>query len=493
MRRGMLRIAAACVFAACAAASAAENAPGGGKESRDVVTLTLDDCIKAALLYNHDIREAFISYRKTRHDVGIDRSRFLPSVDMKYEYSRTDAESTGTTTTSKSGSVTYSQRLLEFGKENSAVVSTRAAIREALYTLKNTIRDVISTVRRDFFFILLKQEQIRRRERLLKEFREDLLVARAKFAKGQILEIDVFTAELNVLNEELRLNELRRTLLKKKMDLRYTLGCRIPLHFALAGTREPLAVSERDAVEAAKRRSFYLEKLREEIAEKEREVAEKVWEYMPELTFRIGYENLHNSVAVNLNKSGYLWSVDLDAEGFFLPSETRRATFPDREKDDVSVSFQITLPLFDGFKRREEYAKQRKEFRVLQLGYRDAVNDLVRDVLKAYQDYYEQKERLEILRRRVEIARKRLKINEKLKEVGKIDDNQLETFRQAFFAQQEALYAGQDALIQAEENVRKYLFDPGPCLGILADPRAAGEELRRKGVGVYCEGVEDEK
>ena len=103
----------------------------------------------------------------------------------------------------------------------------------------------------------------------------------------------------------------------------------------------------------------------------------------------------------------------------------------------------------------------------------------------------EQKEQLEILKRRVDIAKKRFEINEKLKEFGKIDDNQLETFRQSFFNQQNALYSGQDSLIRAEEDIKKYLFNPNPYIRILENPETLRKKLIEKHIGPYCEGVLD--
>lgn len=481
-----------CAAALCVPCLSGQETPDSEAPDTGVI-LSIDECITTAVLYNRDIAEAFISYRKTLHEISIDRSRFLPNLDVEYGYSRSEHESSGTDSRDRSTSVVYSQRLMEFGRENSADVYTREAVREKFYSLQSAIANVVSNVRRDFFYILLKQKQIRERVLLLKEFREDFVIAKAKHEKGQILEIDVFSAELNVLNEELRLNELKRSLLKRKMDLRYRLGCRVPLEFGIRGEREPLDLSEKEAVSLAKGRDFYLDRLKEEIYEKEREVAEKVWEYLPQLTFQMGYENLKNNVAVSLSQSGYMWGVDLEAETFILPPSTREAVYPDRDMEDVSFGFQIRLPLFDGFKKREEQEMEKKELRILRLRYRDSMSALVRDVLKAYQDYYEQKEQLGITKRRLYISKKRFEINERLKEFGRIDDNQLETFRQAFFSQQNALYTGQDVLIRAEEDIRKFLFDPDSYMRMLKNPEPFRRKLLEKHIGPYCEGVPDEE
>ncbi|MFH1706705.1 MAG: TolC family protein [Planctomycetota bacterium] len=254
------------------------------------------------------------------------------------------------------------------------------------------------------------------------------------------------------------------------MDLRYRLGCRIPLDFRLAGAREPLEISEADALEFARERSFALRKMDEEIDEQERVLGEFVWEYMPQFTFQMGLSDLRNDVTVNLTQSGFVWGVDLDAESYFGLPAGRETTFPTDLSQDRFFNFQVRVPLFDGFRRQERRSRDGKVLRILRLQYLDARSDLEHSVLKVYQDWYELQARLEIVQRRVEIAKKRLDINEKLKEFGRIDDNQLETFRNAFFAQQDALYAEQDNLIRAEEDIRRYLMDADTLIEVLERP-----------------------
>ena len=76
----------------------------------------VQDCIMIALLNNREIMEEYLEYRKTENDLMINRSDFLPKIDLEYEYSDQDLESTGTDTREDSSSIVYSQsiRLLAF-------------------------------------------------------------------------------------------------------------------------------------------------------------------------------------------------------------------------------------------------------------------------------------------------------------------------------------------------------------------------------------------
>ena len=56
---------------------------------------------------------------------------------------------------------------------------------------------------------------------------------------------------------------------------------------------------------------------------------------------------------------------------------------------------------------------------------------------------------------RLEIARRRLEIQERLRDLGQATDNEVETFRQGFFREQERLFLTQDAYIGALEDLRE--------------------------------------
>ena len=61
---------------------------------------------------------------------------------------------------------------------------------------------------------------------------------------------------------------------------------------------------------------------------------------------------------------------------------------------------------------------------------------------------------MEIGTRRLAIERRRLEIQERLRDLGQVTDNQVETFRDRFFLAQERLFRTQDAYIAAVEDLR---------------------------------------
>ena len=70
----------------------------------------------------------------------------------------------------------------------------------------------------------------------------------------------------------------------------------------------------------------------------------------------------------------------------------------------------------------------------------------------------------DILRETVRISKERLRVQDRMKELGKITDNELETFRERFFSDQDEYFEQQIRLIEAQERLRLEMrfFEPMP-------------------------------
>ena len=66
---------------------------------------------------------------------------------------------------------------------------------------------------------------------------------------------------------------------------------------------------------------------------------------------------------------------------------------------------------------------------------------------------------------KVKISKERLRIKNRLKELGRITDNELETFRNQFFNDQDAAFRKEIDLVEAQERVRYVMryFDSEPA------------------------------
>ncbi|UCG59662.1 MAG: hypothetical protein JSU70_09110, partial [Phycisphaerales bacterium] len=66
----------------------------------------------------------------------------------------------------------------------------------------------------------------------------------------------------------------------------------------------------------------------------------------------------------------------------------------------------------------------------------------------------EQEFQVKLEQENVSIERERFSIKEKLRDVGKITDDELETFRRSFFTAQDNLFRQQEVMIERQEDLR---------------------------------------
>jgi outer membrane protein TolC len=77
-----------------------------------------------------------------------------------------------------------------------------------------------------------------------------------------------------------------------------------------------------------------------------------------------------------------------------------------------------------------------------------------REVRGYHQTLKDRTVQMEIDGERLNIARRRLEIQERLRDMGRATDYEVETFRNAFFQEQERYFRTQDAYIAALEDLR---------------------------------------
>ena len=75
-------------------------------------------------------------------------------------------------------------------------------------------------------------------------------------------------------------------------------------------------------------------------------------------------------------------------------------------------------------------------------------------VRQRYKILMEQKFQVQLAQENVNIERERFSIKEKLRDVGKITDDELETFRNRFFDAQDRLFLRQEVMIERQEELR---------------------------------------
>lgn len=439
-----------------AALSTGATAQSGERLGETANILSLKDCIESVLKQNEDLIKAREKVKEVGGERLMARSRFFPHLAFLGNYDITKDTSDDVEEKRYYGAVRLSQRLLEFGKDTAEDIRLREAQRLAVFNYENKVREVLSNVRRKFFSVLLREQQIEIRQDLLENFREKLRRAQAKREKRMVIPLDVLRAELNVLNEELRINSLMKDQLKRKMELLQLIGKPMGVSVTLKGELKDFEMDPEEAIWIAKENSLGVTLARERVEERARAARKSIWGHLPDLTVQAGVRRGKSTVGMDLSSLGERWALDLSLERTVAEQDSL-GSLETISRPDRFASLQLNFPIFDGLETVGTFRMERAKLRAAQAELRNQETLVQLSVRKAYQSLLEAAEARRIQERRVEVSKRRLEIGERLKELGRIGEQEIETFRSQFFRDQDTFFADQDNYIKAQEDLRKII------------------------------------
>jgi len=439
--------------------------------------IPLEQCLMFCLEFNDAIQARRAQLRSVGGDEIVNYSRFLPHLTYALKSQRMDRKagtSAGVTTPAATTNATYqslrvTQTLFEFGKDNALDVALRDSQRAALFDYEEAARQVLRDTRINFFTIMLLSQQLAGQTNSLANFQARYDIVSKLEQAQRALESDVLTARLNVLTVQSRINGLEKEILRRKFDLLHLLG--FPAgrtDIRLTGTVEEFNLEMDQAVDCALRRSPDIAKSRAAVAEQARKVRETGWEYAPDLSLQAGWKDAKSMAGVDLTGADGLYTASTFAETF---SDTYAGRFGDDltllDEDERGwfVSVALELPLFEGLEKRGRYGKEQGLLDQARHDLRAAIEGLELDIRKKYQTVLEQRQQVELTRETMEISRERLRVQERLKELGQVTDNEVETFRALYFAALDSFFAAQIHLVGAQENLRYAIRDFEPLEG----------------------------
>ena len=427
--------------------------------------LTLESCLSFALGHNDSLQASRAALIAEAGEASIKRSRFLPQLAYTFDSERVHEDGIGSMG-SQDSFLRLGQTIAEFGRDSDVDVTLRASARAALFAFEDAVASTLSEARKRFFTILLRRQQIDERRKLLAEFRDRYEKMHQLEEARRVLEVDVLTARLNVLNEEARINSLERELLRQKYDLLNLMGFPVGMTEAeLAGEIEDFGVPQDEAVRIGLRRSTSIAQMRADVAEQARVAREVKMRYGADLTARAGVKSDTTAAGLALSDSDGLYSLSAFAEQHLqdeVDAWNTSDTTLDAQEPGWSADVRLTIPIFDGLARRGEYLKQRARLAQAIYSLRESIASVEVDIRKAFHTVLERRKDLEILAETVRISKERLRVQERYKELGRITDNELETFRNRFFSDQDTYFSKQISLMEAQEYLRYAMrfFEP---------------------------------
>ena len=439
------------------------------KEMKDAQVLTLEQCLQSAFTNSNEIKQVREQILVVGGTKLINNSRFMPSVELISQYEHfQNFGSDNNTDDATSISAKISQRIFEFGKDNPLDISLRRDQRDALFDYENIIASVFSEVRRAFLFIQLKEQQIATRRQLLKQFEKQHEIKKQRMEENNLsTKMEVLTAYLNVLTERSAINALEREKFNRKVDLLRLIGLPVGADkVKFEGQMDNFALDAFDMDEMillALAQSSQVVLAEAYVAEQQRVLDQLRYEYMPDLRASTGYQDENGTIGADLLNEDDTWGFDIFGQPKMPGQKESRSQSLGIFGDEVTLGgpdpgwyagLQLRIPITEGRQRKGRQIQARALLNSFKADLDDQKDRIESAVRQRYNFLTEQKLKVDLEQENVEIESQRFAIQEQLRDVGQIDDDALERFRENFFRTQDGLFREQEDLIQRQEDLR---------------------------------------
>jgi outer membrane protein TolC len=435
----------------------------------DKRTLILEECLQLAFISNNEVKQA----RQQILAVGgiklTKNSRFLPTIELisQYEHFR-NFQSANDTDDTYSISTRISQRILEFGKDNPLDLDLRDEQRNALFSYESQIATIFSLVRRAFFFIQLKEQQIDTRNELRKQFKKQYEIKEQRMEAGNLsVKMEVLTARLNMLNEEKVINALKRERFNRKMELLRLIGLPVGAdQVEFEGQMDSFGLGDFDIegmIRLALAQSSDVALAEAILTEQQRLLDQLRFEYAPDLRFSGGYQAENGKIGADLTNEDDTWGLDVFGQPKIPGLKEKRSQNLGIFGNEISLSgpdpgwfagLQLRIPIIEGRAREGRRIEARAILTSLKADLEDRKDLIELAVRQNYKFLTEQEFQVQLAQIEVDIENERFIIKTELRDVGKITDDELETFRGKFFGAQDKFFTQQEAMIRSQENLR---------------------------------------
>jgi len=439
------------------------------REMEDARVLTLEQCLQSAFTSSNQIKQAREQILAIGGSKLINNSRFMPSVELisQYEHFR-NFGSDNNTDDATSISAKISQRIFEYGKDNPLDINLRREQRDVLFYYENVIASVFSQVRKAFFFIQLKERQIATRQELLVQFEKQHKIKEQRMEENNLsTQMEVLTAYLNVLTERSAINALEREKFNRMIDLLRLIGLPVGANqVEFEGQIDNFALDGFDMdgmILLALAQSSQVALAEAYMAEQQRVLDQLRFEYLPDLRASTGYQDENGTIGADLLNEDDTWGFDIFGQPKMPGQKESRSQSLGIFGDEVTLGgpdpgwyagLQLRIPITEGGARKGRQIQARAMLNSFKAVLEDQKDRIELAVRQQYNYLAEQKLKVDLAQKNVEIESQRFMIQTELRDVGKIDDDALERFRENFFRAQDGLFREQEDLIQRQEDLR---------------------------------------
>ncbi len=199
------------------------------------------------------------------------------------------------------------------------------------------------------------------------------------------------------------------------------------------------------------------------VAERQRLLDQLRYEYAPDLRISGGYQAENGKVGGDLVNENDTWGLDIFGQPKAPGLKEERSQSLGLFGNEISLSgpdpgwfagLQLRIPIIEGRAREGRKIQAKAILTSFKAALEDRKDRIELTVRQSYKFLTEQEFQVKLAQIEVSIENERFIIKTELRDVGKITDDELETFRGKFFSAQDKLFRQQEIMIERQENLR---------------------------------------
>lgn len=316
----------------------------------NTIELSLEDAVKSALKNNVSIKQSEINLDAKKRESAYSWNSISPSISGTGRYSK-NIPSSSDDKASLSAGISLNATL-------SPSVYTSAKNAELNYSqqqlsYQNDLRSVELDVRKNYYSLLYKIEEISLKEKSLETSKNQYESNLAKYKRGTLSRLDVLSAQVSYQNDQLELKSLNAEMENSIASFKQLVGLPQNAKISLSGSFENILNLKNISIEGMELNSFSIESLQKQIdSAKNSLLASRFTAYGPSLSASYSYNYSSIDGGSNWDDNGTLSlqaSIPLDG---FLPwssgslnvqSKKDSVKSLELELEDAKVSLEVNI------------------------------------------------------------------------------------------------------------------------------------------------------
>ena len=398
------------------------------------------------------------------------RTRFdyaeqLPTIGLNADYARSEFAD-APETDQRELFLQAQQEIVRYGATTPSRFAAKHQEQAEKARYREAIINVDSKVRQAYYRLLLTRDEIASRDELLAYFRAKMDRVQTRLDAGLARPVELHEAELEVLEEQSRINNLQRALRALHLKLFTEIGLvgkRSLRDIEIVGPPyeqlQLLDPSEADLptlIEEARANRPHLAELVWQIGEQQHQARSVFWQWLPQVGLQLTKEVQDTDLGLNWSGNGQTWKL----VGSGRRSLASQGLDPALDMGEGwRVMANVSLPLFQGGRRLAQGAEERARLHELRQDRDETRNLIELEVVEAFYALQSRRENTQILRRRADVARQRLDTVEELFEnaMGNLNFDDIRRQRTAVTFAEQSYFTERLAYILAAEELRRIL------------------------------------